>query len=176
MGDLLIPVNVGVGNEAAQFSFLGIHKSDFRYSVGMKHPSKEHTEFCGFLFFISRMKNKNIGIHLWRQGNPVDKYTLDWEKSLLDSLHQMRKDVEENTEADFTMAYNVARRFATHLHLCERLRSMRKLIMLRIIQNYQYASGSVCVSAESQRGWEDAELGLPLHTVLGWVEVEFVVI
>jgi hypothetical protein len=68
----------------------------------------------------------------------VDKYTLDWEKSLLDSLHQMRKDLEENSQADFTMDYNVARRFATHLHPCERLISMRKLIMPKIIQNYQY--------------------------------------
>jgi hypothetical protein len=35
-GNILIThrnMNVGTGNEAAQSSFLGIHKSDFRYSV-----------------------------------------------------------------------------------------------------------------------------------------------
>ncbi len=83
----------------------------------------------------------------------MDKYTLDWEKSLLDSLHQMRKDVEENSQANFTMDYNVARRFAMHLLSRERLTSMRKFIMPKTIQNYQYVSGSVCdVSAESREG------------------------
>jgi hypothetical protein len=89
----------------------------------------------------------------------VDKYTLDWEKSLLDSLHQMRKDVEENTEADFTMDYNVARRFAMHLHPCERLRSMRKLIALKKIKIIWLR---VCIGLTSRGvpGWEDAGLGL----------------
>jgi hypothetical protein len=31
-------MNVGIGNEAAQFIFLEIHKSDFRYSVRNTRP------------------------------------------------------------------------------------------------------------------------------------------
>jgi hypothetical protein len=33
-------MNVGIGNEAAQFHFLGIHKLDFRYSVEDKLHDK----------------------------------------------------------------------------------------------------------------------------------------
>ena len=45
------------------------------------------------------------------QGNPVDKVTLDWEKSLIGNLDELRRGVQQDIQGNFTMTYNVARRF-----------------------------------------------------------------
>jgi hypothetical protein len=36
-------MNVGIGSEAAQFLFLGIHKSDFRYSADLQWFESNYT-------------------------------------------------------------------------------------------------------------------------------------